>query len=180
MKLNRLETHDRFEWFKNNQFDLQKCIDFFSNERPFGDHCFYLFIINKHSLGEDEKISLIINGQYSPDNCPDALMILHARLGKPLPSPNTNLIKIYPGKEYSKRIWSLPEREYWDQYVHGKMCEDSFILQSIISYQSNPELMAELEDDDVKSYAEFTRTNDFSVGKKTKITLPIFGSKINA
>ena len=177
MKLNRLETHDRLEWFKKSQVELDNFIQKMHVEEPFGDRPYYIFTI-KRTVGKDEKVALVQQGTYdSIENTPEAFLEISARLTRPEAAPNTTLTKIYPGKDYCKTIWNLPEPRYWDQYVSNTMFADDFITKSIFQYISNQKQMEAPERDDPQSMEEFNQLRARANGKNTFIKIPIFGAK---
>ena len=54
MKLNRLETHDRYQHLTKQSFDIAECCQDLINQRPFGDHPFYIFA---HPRTEEDGVT---------------------------------------------------------------------------------------------------------------------------
>lgn len=180
MKINRLETHDRFEHFKKNQKDLDNFLQKVNEERPFGLHPFYVFIIHKKTLGLDEKLDLVKKNKYLKlEDTPEALMAIQARLSKPQAAPNTTLIKIYPAQEYCKVIWTLPQQELWDQFLKDTIFnEDELTLRSILAYLNDRRSLEAYEADDPKSEEEFYYLRKIAEGKSTFVEIPIYANSI--
>lgn len=152
MKINRLDAHDRFEHFTKQSFDISECCQDLINQRPFGEHPFYIFA-HARTLEDGATKTLI----WQP------------RLTKPKAQTNSMLFKAYPGTDKIKVIWMIPARELWEQYTKGKMTENKTISDSIHDFQNNRSKLEEKEDDDMKDeqidqiYKEISR----SAKKKT-------------
>src|ERR1700759_598527 len=148
-KLNKLETHDRLVAFKKFQNDIGAFIQSISDRPPFGNRPCYLFIVHKRSLGVDERIDLVRRGEYEKiEDTPIAFMDLQCRLGKPEMQPNTTLMKLFPGQDRVKMIWSLPEEETWSQFGEGKMFTEPFNMDSIHNYKKNKKTLEKREPDE--------------------------------
>lgn len=132
MKLDLLETHDRYQHFTKQNFDIGECCQDLINQRPFGDHAFYIFV---HSRTDEDGFT--------------KRLIWQPRLTKPKAQTNSMLFKAYPGKEDVKVIWMIPSRELWDQYVQGKILENQTVLNSIYDFQHNRDRLEANEDDDL-------------------------------
>ena len=97
MKIDRLETHDRFTYFTKQGLDISACCQNLIDQRPYGDHPFYIFA-HARSLGMDEKIKLYMTGNYKTlGEVPDKTIIWQPRLTKPEAQTNSMLFKAYPG-----------------------------------------------------------------------------------
>lgn len=182
-KLNKLETHDRKQCFVKYQENIGKFVQDIADNPPFGNRSCYLFIIHKRSLGADERVSLVHKGEYAKiEDTPVAFMDMQCRLGKPEMSPNTTLLKIYPGKDHVKVIWSLPEQEVWKQFGKGMLFEDKTTCDSIHNYLKNKKKMEELEHDDPQTGAEFKALMQPYLKDSTRIEklvrrIPIYGAR---
>ena len=154
-KLNKLETHDRKICFQKHQTDVGEFLQNIIDNKPFGNRSCYLHIIHKRSLGEDERVSLVRQGEYeNVEDTPVAFMWMQARLSKPEATPNTTLIKIKPGEEEIRIIWSLPEEHLWNLFQTG-MFRDDLTSRSINMYKMNKRGLEALEEDDPKTKDEF-------------------------
>lgn len=103
MKLNRLETHDRFEHFTRQSFDIAQTCQDIIDKRPFGDYSFYIFA-HKRVIGEDERIAMynedlrmsLLDPNYIRmfqrlEDVPTARLIWQPRLTKPKAQSNSML-----------------------------------------------------------------------------------------
>jgi len=161
MKVNRLETHDRLEHFKKQEFDLGQTCQSIIDQRPFGEHPFYIFA-HARTIGLDEK-KAIFNEDFALSftdlgykrryqnlaDVPEKRVIWQPRLTKPKAQTNSWLFKAYPGTDAVKIIWMIPPREMWDQYEKGKMTEHETVMYSIHMFQNNREKLESKEDDDL-------------------------------
>lgn len=165
MKINRLETHDRFQHLTGQDFDIGKTCQDMINKRPFGNHAFYIFA-HKRQLGMDERISLyqedfrnsLIYGNYvrqysSMEQVPTDRLIWQPRLTKPKAQTNSMLFKGYPGTDNVKIIWIIPDRCLWEQFEKGKMTENKTVWESIDMFMNHTEKLEAKEDDDYSDEA---------------------------
>lgn len=149
MKINRLDAHDRLQHFKEQGLDISECCQNLINQRPFGNHSFYIFA-HKRSLGMDEKFKLFLSGKYKTfEEVPSATIIWQPRLTKPKAQTNSMLFKAYPGKDTVKIIWMIPERELWDQYKKGNLTESNIIGESIHKFENDRDSLEAKESDDL-------------------------------
>ena len=132
MKIEKLETHDRLEHFKKQSFNIGECCQDLINQRPFGEHPFYMFC---HARTDDDGVT--------------KRLIWQPRLSRPKPQTNSMLFKGYPGSDIVKVIWMIPAREIWDQFTQGKITEDKTIADSINAFQFNREELERNEPDDL-------------------------------
>lgn len=153
MKINPLDAHDRLNYFTNKRFDISECCQDLINQRPFGDHPFYIFA-HARSLGMDEKFKLFSSGQYpTMSDVPDKTLVWQPRLTKPQAQENSMLFKAYPGSDNIKIIWILPPRETWKQFEKGKMTENKTICESIYDFLHNKHKLEAKEPDDLSDTA---------------------------
>lgn len=131
MKISRLEAHDRHTHFTSQDFDIAACCQNMIDQRPFGNHPFYIFA---HSRTDDDGFR--------------KRMIWQPRLTRPLPQTNSMLFKAYPGKEDIKICWIIPMRELWSQYKKGQVCENLLIDEFIHTFEHNRQLLTKQEEDD--------------------------------
>jgi len=132
MKLNRLEAHDRYQHFTKQSFDISACCADLIQQRPFGNHPFYIFA---HPRTDDDGVTKRI--------------IWQTRLTKPKSQSNSMLFKAYPGSDNIKIIWMIPDRSLWGQYKKGNITESSLIEQSIYNFRFNRNELERPEDDDL-------------------------------
>jgi len=132
MKLNRLETHDRFEHFTKQKFDIGECCQDLINKRPFGDHPFYVFA---HTRTDDDGVT--------------KRLIWQPRLTKPKAQSNSMLFKAYPGTDNVKIIWMIPDKALWSQYDKGLITENKLVKESINDFRFNKKKLEQNEPDDM-------------------------------
>ena len=133
MKLNRHETHDRYQHFTSKQFSIAECCQDLIRKRPFGSHSFYIFA---HARTDEDGIT--------------KRLIWQPRLTKPKAQTNSMLFKANPYTDTVKVIWIIPARELWDQYQKGNVCENETILESIDMFVNHREKLEAKEVDDLK------------------------------
>lgn len=132
MKLNRLETHDRYEFFTKQGFDIADCCQDLINKRPFGDHAFYIFA---HARTDEDGVT--------------KRLIWQPRLTKPKAQTNSMLFKAQPGTDLIKVIWMIPARELWGQYTKGNITENKTVCDSIEAFRNHRNKLEEKEPDDM-------------------------------
>ena len=132
MKLNLFETHDRYEHFTKQSFDIAECCQDLINKRPFGDYPFYIFA---HARTSDDGVT--------------KRLIWQPRLTKPKAQTNSMLFKAYPGTDIIKVIWIIPARELWGQYKKGNVTQNKTVSESIFNFQNKRELLESKEEDDL-------------------------------
>ncbi len=151
MKLNRLETHDRLQHFTKQSFDISECCQNLINQKPFGNHPFYIFA---HTRTDDDGVT--------------KRLIWQPRLTKPKSQTNSMLFKAYPGSDNIKVIWMIPDREMWDQYTKGKITENKTVIESIHNFQFNRKLLDEKEPDDLSDAEIDAIYRELSIEAKRK------------
>src|SRR6266478_280067 len=118
MKIDKLDAHDRFDHFTKQSFDIGECCQNLINQRPFGNHPFYIFA---HARTDEDGIT--------------KRLIWQPRLTKPKSQTNSMLFKAYPGTDLVKVIWMIPSRELWGQYEKGNVTENKTVKDSIHAFQ---------------------------------------------
>lgn len=176
VKINRLETHDRLQHFSRQSGDIGICCQNLIDQRPFGNHAFYIFA-HKRSLGMDERFQLWMTGRYKTfEEVPSMTIIWQPRLTKPKAQTNSMLFKAYPGKDEIKVIWMIPERELWTQYTKGQLVENKVICDSIHDFENDrakleAKELDDLTDDQVdKVYQEISRQAQIDKKKAKLLT----------
>lgn len=132
MKINKLDAHDRLKHLKKQSLDISECCQDLINQRPFGEHAFYIFA---HARTEDDGIN--------------KRLIWQPRLTKPKAQSNSMLFKAYPGQDIIKIIWMIPAVELWEQYDKGFLTENETIYNSIQDFKFNRAKLEKKEDDDL-------------------------------
>lgn len=161
MKINRLDAHDRYQYFTKQSFDIAECCQDLINQKPFGDHPFYIFA---HARTDEDGVT--------------KRLIWQPRLTKPKAQSNSMLFKAYPGTDVIKVIWMIPARELWDQYTKGKMTENKTVSESIQMFKADKKKLEEKEDDDMTDeqvdavYKEISRNARFKHKSRTPVINP--------
>jgi hypothetical protein len=162
MKLNRLETHDRYQHFTKQQFDISECCQNLINQRPFGNHPFYIFA---HARTDDDGVT--------------KRLIWQPRLTKPKAQTNSMLFKAYPGTDILKVIWMIPDRALWKQYGKGLVTENKTVIDSIYAFEHNREELERKESDDLTDIQIDQIYKDLSKQGKTKQKTSVVSSNIS-
>jgi hypothetical protein len=119
------------------------------NQRPFGNHNFYIFG-HARTLGDDERAKLFLSGLYATfEEVPFKTIIWQPRLTKPEAQENSQLIKVFVGSDLVKTIWIIPAPELWKQYEKGNVTENLEILKYINQFKFNKKQLEAKEDDDL-------------------------------
>lgn len=150
MKIDRLETHDRYAYFTKQQFDISECCQNLMDQRPFGNHPFYIFA---HARTAEDGVN--------------RRLIWQPRLTKPKAQSNSMCFKAYPGSDNIKVIWIIPAVELWGQYKKGNVTENKTVSDSIAAYQHDRKRLEEKEDDDLND--EQIKAIYQQMGKKWKM-----------
>jgi len=138
VKIERLETHDRYKHFTSKESkqakDIGECIQDIVNQRPFGNHPFYIF---SHARTDDDGHT--------------KRLIHQPRLTKPKAQTNSMLFRAYPGTDTIKIIWMIPARELWGQYKKGNVTQSETVAWSIKMFQHNRNELEQKEPDDLSN-----------------------------
>ncbi len=132
MKIDILDAHDRLTHFTKQQFDISDCCQDLINQRPFGDHSFYIFA---HARTDDDGST--------------KRLIWQPRLTKPKAQTNSMLFKAYPGTDVIKVLWMIPARELWKQFQMGMLTENKTVCESIHAFEYNRVQLEAKEPDDL-------------------------------
>ncbi len=177
MKLNRIETIDRYAEFKKQGDYISKgCSDCISNRpQEFLNHPFYIFA-HKREIGQDERLSIFnqdltsfmtdptyMRKYWRLESVPTHRLIWIPRLTKPSAQTNSMLFKSYPPGDNIKVIWMIPDKSMWKQYEKGNLTESNLTAWSIAQYKDHKRRLEISEDDDVtqeeanRIYAEISK-----------------------
>lgn len=161
MIINPLEAHDRLQEFKSKSEDISKCCQDIIDQRPFGQHAFYIFA-HKREIGLDERISMFNQDLTASlkdlsykrkwnrlEEVPNARIIWQPRLTKPKAQTNSMLFKAYPCSDNIKVLWIIPPTELWSQYGKDKLTENKVVSESIYDFQHNRNKLESPEEDDL-------------------------------
>ena len=162
MKLNLFETHDRFQHLIQYNFSISECCQDLINQRPFGNHPFYIFA---HARTDDDGVT--------------KRLIWQPRLTRPKPQSNSMLFKGYPGTDNVKVIWIIPDRNLWGQYKKGNVTESSIVTESIHNFRFNRALLERPEDDDLSDEQIDSIYRDLSSQAKIKGNSELLDRKLD-
>ena len=132
MKVNRLEAHDRLLHLKKQNMDIGECCQDLINQRPFGNHPFYIFA---HARTADDGLN--------------KRLIWQPRLTKPKAQSNSMLFKAYPGRDEIRIIWMIPAIELWGQHKEGNVTEHEISDWSIVMFKTKKQELEKPEPDDL-------------------------------
>lgn len=138
MKINRLETHDRLEYFKQDQAQTiwQGATDCLTK--------------NPLSLALQEKspyIYIFAHPRTSDDGV-NKRMLWQPRLTKPKAQTNSFLFRAVSKTDLLEICWLIPPRELWSQYQRGNVTEEPTVLWSINQFLYNRKKLETAEYDD--------------------------------
>lgn len=187
MDINILDAHDRLkDVHKKNSLSISEMCEKIINERPFGDHPFYLFV-HKRTIDFKERATIYNQDLYESfkglpkqykdmKDVPSHRLIWQPRLTKPKAQTNSMLFKAYPGTDIVKTIWMIPERELWPEYKKGNLTADETVTISIDNFLNNrKELEAKEEDDlDDKQIQAIYRNMATKKRLKQELLVPFF------
>lgn len=129
MKLDRLETHDRFQHFiKDQQHTIWKGADDCLKNNP-------------DSLKIQEKSHYVYLFAH-PRTADDGLrkrLLWQPRLLKPKAQTNSYLFRAESNTDIIEICWLIPPREMWGEYDKGKVCESNWTSWSILQFINNRE-----------------------------------------
>jgi len=138
MKIDPLDAHDRLEYFTQQGMQVPECAQDLINQKPFGDHPFYIFC---HPRTDEDGVS--------------KRYIWSPWIWKPRAQTNSALYKAYPGSDIVKIMWIIPPREMWKVYEAGNLFENEIIVNSTYLYDYNiPKLEAPEPDDPTPERAQ--------------------------
>lgn len=118
MKVNLLETDDRFLHFKGQDYGVDDTAKLIVDSKPFGDNPYYIFV---HTRQTDTTL--------------DHRVIWQPRMLKPTPQLNSMLFRVPRGSTSFEVIWIIPPVEIWPEFDKGQIHENQVIKQSIYLFQ---------------------------------------------
>ncbi len=163
MKIDRLETHDRYEEFTKKDQDIGACCQDLINQRPFGNNPFYIFV---HSRTHEDGVT--------------KRLLWQPRLTRPKSQTNSMLFKAYPGTDIIKVIWMIPEREMWAQYKVGNICDNATIRESIYAFEYNRLILDQKDNDDLQDWQVDQIYREISQQAKTRQTKQMISAALSS
>jgi|ERR1700731_1142599 len=158
MKLNRLETHDRLEHFKQDQAQ---------NIFEGADDCLKK---NPDSLALQEKspyVYLFAHPRTADDGVTKK-MFWQPRLTKPRAQTNSYLFRAISKTDIVEVCWLIPPIELWSQYQRGNITEEKTVLWSINQFQYNRQRLESPEYDDLSDEKVAVIWKDFILNTKRR------------
>lgn len=141
MKLDRLETHDRLEHFKEDQAlniakGAEDCLKRNKLSLSLQERCPYIYLFAHPRTAEDGVTKI---------------MYWQPRLTKPEPQTNSYLFRATSKTDIVEVCWLLPPTEQWKQYKKGNVTEHETVIWSIEMFLNHK---AELEKPDPRDLSD--------------------------
>jgi hypothetical protein len=127
MKIDRLEAHDRLQYFIEDQHKTiwkgaDDCLKKNADSLKIQDKCHYVYLFAH------------------PRTCDDGVnkrLLWQPRLTKPKAQTNSYLFRAKSHTDEVEICWLLPPREHWSQYDQGNVCESNWCAWSINQFKFN-------------------------------------------
>jgi hypothetical protein len=141
MKLNRLETHDRLQHFKEDQAQtifqgVDDCLKKNEDSLALQERSRYIYIF-AHPRTADDGVT--------------KRMLWQPRLTKPKAQTNSYLFRAQSKTDIVMICWLIPPRELWKQYQKGNITDEPTILWSINQFCHHREQLEASEKDDLSN-----------------------------
>lgn len=129
MKVNRLEAHDRLQYFIEDQSKkiwegADDCLKKNADSLRLQEKSPYIYIF-AHPRTADDGVN--------------KRMLWQPRLLKPKAQTNSYLFRAQSYSDIVEVCWLLPPKDLWDQYAKGKVCESNWTAWSIFQFKNNRE-----------------------------------------
>lgn len=139
MKLNRLETHDRLEYFLQDQWaticqGAEDCLKKNRTSLQLQDHSPYIYIF-AHPRTADDGVTKELYWQ--------------PRLTKPSVETNSYLFRAQSKTDIIDVCWLIPPKELWKEYNKGNVLESNLIRWSIHQFKTNKEELCKPDPEDL-------------------------------
>lgn len=139
MKLNLHETHDRYEHFIQNQWEIvskgaEDCLKKNPDSLAIQQKCPYVYLY-AHPRTADDGIN--------------KRLLWQPRISRPKPQTNSYLFRAQSNTDIIEVCWLLPPREMWPQYEEGKVTESNLVAWSINMFLIHLEDLARPHPDDL-------------------------------
>jgi len=158
MKIDRLETHDRLLYFKQDQSDniskgLNDCLKKNPDSLRLQEKSPYIYIF-AHPRTAEDGIS--------------KRMLWQPRLTKPPAQTNSYLFRAQSNTDIVEICWMIPPREMWNQYKKGQITENEIVWWSITQFKRNREQLEAPEKDDLNDDQIANIYRDIALDNKQK------------
>jgi hypothetical protein len=139
MKLNRLETHDRLQYFLKDQWEVvsqgaQNCLKENPDSLAIQQKCPYVYLF-AHPRTADDGVT--------------KRLLWQPRISRPKPQTNSYLFRARSNTDIIEVCWLIPSSEMWAQYQPGKVTEDNITMWSINQFKYHPDDLAQPHPDDL-------------------------------
>ena len=139
MKIERLETHDRYKHFIQDQWEVvskgaEDCLKVNPDSIAIQQKCPYVYLFAHPRTAEDG-----VNKR----------LLWQPRISRPKPQTNSYLFRAISNTDMIEVIWLLPPREMWTQYDIGKVTESNLVAWSIKQFESNRNYLDSPHPDDI-------------------------------
>jgi len=139
MKINRLETHDRLQHFKEDQ-----SINIFSG----AEDCLKKNPLSLSLQDKSPYVYMFAHPRTEEDGVTKC-MYWQPRLTKPKAQTNSYLFRAQSKTDNIEVCWLIPPRELWEQYQKGNLLENEVILWSIDQFENTRKKIQSPEKDDL-------------------------------
>ena len=138
MRVNRLEAHDRLEYFLKDQHDIiaqgaEDCLKKNPDSLKYQEKSHYVYIFAHPRTA---------------DNGVDKKLYWQPRLTKPEAQTNSYLFRAQSKTDIVEVCWMIPPSELWSQYQEGNVCESNWCAWSINQYLHHREDLEKSFEDD--------------------------------
>lgn len=125
MKIDRLETHDRYEHFMQDQSEglakgAEECLKTNPISLAIQEKSPYVYLF-AHPRTADDGVS--------------KRMLWQPRISRPLPQTNSYLFRAQSRTDLIEICWLLPPREMWSEYEIGKVTASEITIWSINQFR---------------------------------------------
>jgi transcription antitermination factor NusG len=148
MKINRLDAHDRLQYFqKQTETIYQGCMECIRNLPDSIKSSFYVYA-HPRTIDLDEQANLITSNVWTDiSTLPNKKLIWMPRISKPKPQTNSYLFLTKKSTDLIKIIWMIPPREIWNEYAPDKMTYNEEVWTSIQNFNHCRKVLSSPDED---------------------------------
>jgi hypothetical protein len=140
MKINVLETHDRYEHVIKDQWEaISKGAEDYLLRNPYSI-----------SLQDKSPYIYIWAHARKTDDLRNERLLWQARLSRPKPDTNSFLFRALSKTDIIEVCWIIPKQEMWGQFEKGFVAESNICAWSIEMFKNHYELLAKSHPDDLE------------------------------
>lgn len=139
MKIDLYETHDRYEHFIKDQWEIvakgaEDCLKRNPDSLEIQNFIPYVYIFAHPRTSDDGYTKRLL---WQP------------RISRPKPQTNSYCFRAISKTDTLEICWLLPPREMWKQYMKGKVTENDIVMWSIHQFQYDRNLLDAPHPDDM-------------------------------